>query len=75
MNQPDRVAVLGALAAMDRELGLIGSYIDREGHEREAILLEDAQRSLLAAQCLLDRDIHRVIDIVPKGRLNSNAGT
>ena len=53
VNQPDRVAVLGALAAMDRELGLIGSYIDREGHEREAILLEDAERSLLAARACL----------------------
>jgi hypothetical protein len=61
---------LAELNAMERELGLLANWTDREGYERCAILLADAQRSLLAAQLLMERSPDRVLALVPKGLLN-----
>jgi hypothetical protein len=62
---PGRAGRHGARAGRYRRLARPGS-----GCERAAILLEDVQRSLLAAQILIDRDARQVLRLVPKGRLN-----
>lgn len=69
----ERAAALAELAAMERELGQMAGWLDGAGYERAAVLLEDAQRSLLAVQCLIDRDARRVLALVPHGRLTGRA--
>jgi hypothetical protein len=60
---------LGTVQAMEHELNQMAVWLDGAGYERAAVLLEDAQRSLLAGQCLIDRDARRVLKMVPRGRL------
>ena len=72
MTPGERAQALAELDGMERELGLMATWTDTEGYERVGVLLSDAQRSLLAAQLLLDRDPDRVLGLVPKGLLTAN---
>jgi hypothetical protein len=69
MGPHERMLALSELDAMERALGQMAHWLDKEGYERCGVLLADAQRSLLAAQLLLDRDPDRVRLLVPKGLL------
>lgn len=69
MQQRDRIQVLDTLAAMEAELSQISIWLDREDQERAAVLCQEAWRSLLAAQMLIDRDAERVRGLVPRGPL------
>ena len=60
VQQGDRVAALAELARIEHVLSQMGSWLDDLGHERAAVLIEDAWRDVLAAQALIDRDPARV---------------
>jgi hypothetical protein len=67
LSQRDRMAVLDEPARIEGTLAQISGWLPRE-HDRAAVLLEDAWRDVLAAQCLIDRDPARVKQVVPDGR-------
>lgn len=68
MQQADRVAALAELARIEHVLAMIAPWLDDQGHERAAVLIEDAWRDVLAASALIDRDPGRIKVIVPDGR-------
>jgi len=60
-----------ALAELERIEGILArmsSSLDDHGHERPAILLENAWRDVLATQHLLDRDAHAVLRMIQHQR-------
>ena len=64
----ERTRALAELQRIEQTLGDMSSWLDRNGYERPAILLEDAVRALWAAQVLIDRDPDRMKLLVPHGR-------
>lgn len=68
VQQADRVAALAELRRIEHVLSQMGSWLDDQGCERAAVLIEDAWREVLAAQALIDRDPAQVKRIVPDGR-------
>ena len=68
MGPSERMAVLGALQRIERELAQIAPWLDDNEQPRASVLLEDAWRDVLAAQALIDRDVYQVKTIVPDGR-------
>jgi hypothetical protein len=67
-GQRERMAALAELQRVEQVLNQMAGWLDECGHERPAVLLEDAWRDVLAAQALLDRDPRQVLKIVPHGR-------
>jgi len=57
LSQADRAMVLARLAELEDELGQISAWLDQQGCEKPSILVEDAWRSIMAAQHLLERDL------------------
>lgn len=68
MQQADRVAALAELARIETTLAQMAGWLDDQGHERAAVLVEDAWRDVCAVQHLIDRDPGRVKAIVSDGR-------